>query len=69
MSQTGRNDPCPCGSGKEYKNGCLRKDEEAQQAVWQKEMREVEAPAVASIPATREITPVTPNPVVAAKSC
>ena len=22
----GRNDPCPCGSGKKYKNCCLRKD-------------------------------------------
>jgi hypothetical protein len=23
----GRNDPCPCGSGKKYKNCCLRKDQ------------------------------------------
>jgi preprotein translocase subunit SecA len=23
----GRNDPCPCGSGKKYKNCCLKKDE------------------------------------------
>ena len=23
----GRNDPCPCGSGKKYKNCCLHKDE------------------------------------------
>ncbi len=23
----GRNDPCPCGSGKKYKNCCLGKDE------------------------------------------
>ena len=23
----GRNDPCPCGSGKKYKNCCLRKNE------------------------------------------
>ncbi|MDA8335538.1 MAG: SEC-C metal-binding domain-containing protein [Peptococcaceae bacterium] len=22
--KTGRNDPCPCGSGKKYKNCCLR---------------------------------------------
>ena len=22
----GRNDPCPCGSGKKYKNCCLRKE-------------------------------------------
>ena len=24
-SKLGRNDPCPCGSGKKYKNCCLRK--------------------------------------------
>ena len=23
----GRNDPCPCGSGKKYKNCCMRKNE------------------------------------------
>src|SRR5438105_648014 len=26
--KTGRNDPCPCGSGKKYKKGCLSKDQE-----------------------------------------
>jgi hypothetical protein len=25
--KTGRNDPCPCGSGKKYKNCCLPKDQ------------------------------------------
>jgi tetratricopeptide (TPR) repeat protein len=30
MSKTGRNQPCPCGSGKKYKTCCLRKDEDAQ---------------------------------------
>ena len=30
MSKTGRNDPCPCGSGKKYKKCCLAKDEVAQ---------------------------------------
>ena len=25
MSKTGRNDPCPCGSGKKYKKCCLAK--------------------------------------------
>jgi len=29
MSNPGRNDPCPCGSGKKYKKCCLRRDEEA----------------------------------------
>jgi hypothetical protein len=27
--KTGRNDPCPCGSGKKYKKCCLQKDQEA----------------------------------------
>jgi len=26
MSKTGRNDPCPCGSGKKYKNCCMGKE-------------------------------------------
>jgi hypothetical protein len=28
MGKIGRNDPCPCGSGKKYKKCCLEKDEE-----------------------------------------
>ena len=27
----GRNDPCPCGSGKKYKNCCMRKNSQGQQ--------------------------------------
>jgi tetratricopeptide (TPR) repeat protein len=27
MTKTGRNDACPCGSGKKYKHCCLKKDE------------------------------------------
>jgi len=26
MPKVGRNDPCPCGSGKKYKNCCIRQD-------------------------------------------
>jgi tetratricopeptide (TPR) repeat protein len=29
MAKTGRNDPCPCGSGKKYKLCCLHKDDAA----------------------------------------
>jgi tetratricopeptide (TPR) repeat protein len=29
-TKTGRNDPCPCGSGKKYKQCCLRKEEEVE---------------------------------------
>ena len=28
VAKTGRNDPCPCGSGKKYKHCCLEKDNE-----------------------------------------
>jgi DNA-binding IclR family transcriptional regulator len=30
MTNTGRNDPCPCGSGKKYKRCCLAKDDTAE---------------------------------------
>jgi len=26
MKKIGRNDPCPCGSGRKYKQCCLRRD-------------------------------------------
>lgn len=29
MEKTGRNEPCPCGSGKKYKKCCLEKDQAA----------------------------------------
>lgn len=29
MTKTGRNDPCPCGSGKKYKKCCMIKDQES----------------------------------------
>jgi tetratricopeptide (TPR) repeat protein len=32
MAQVGRNQPCPCGSGKKYKRCCLAKDEAAASA-------------------------------------
>lgn len=28
VEKAGRNDPCPCGSGKKYKQCCLKKDQE-----------------------------------------
>lgn len=31
LSQAGRNDPCPCGSGKKYKKCCMPKDEKKEQ--------------------------------------
>lgn len=32
MPKPGRNDPCPCGSGKKYKHCCLEKDRAAELA-------------------------------------
>lgn len=32
MAKTGRNEPCPCGSGKKYKQCCLANDEAAERA-------------------------------------
>ena len=32
MAKTGRNDPCPCGSGQKYKRCCLPREEVAAQA-------------------------------------
>jgi hypothetical protein len=34
MSKPGRNDPCPCNSGKKYKKCCLAKDEQAALAAY-----------------------------------
>lgn len=31
-TKTGRNDPCPCGSGRKYKHCCLEKDQAAEHA-------------------------------------
>ena len=32
MAKTGRNDPCPCGSGQKYKRCCLSRDDAADAA-------------------------------------
>jgi tetratricopeptide (TPR) repeat protein len=47
MEKTGRNDPCPCGSGKKYKKCCLPKHEaqERDRAVEQQVAREERAAA------------------------
>jgi hypothetical protein len=45
----GRNDPCPCGSGKKYKQCCLAKDEAT--------AREARAKAAAEAPAEAAAEP------------
>jgi hypothetical protein len=39
MSKPGRNEPCPCGSGKKYKNCCLNKDHtrRVRDSAWRRE--------------------------------
>jgi hypothetical protein len=36
MNNIGRNDPCPCGSGKKYKNCCLKSKQtpESKEIIW-----------------------------------
>jgi hypothetical protein len=48
VTATGRNDPCPCGSGKKYKQCCLVKDEAKARTAREK--------AAAAAPATPEAT-------------
>jgi tetratricopeptide (TPR) repeat protein len=52
MTKTGRNDPCPCGSGKKYKLCCLKKDEAAEHA------------ALAAAAAAKPPRPIVPKTLV-----
>ncbi len=58
---TGRNDPCPCGSGKKYKKCCLKKDEEARRAAQAEAERAAREAAAAPLwplrPATDHLPP------------
>ena len=45
--RAGRNEPCPCGSGKKFKKCCLPKYEEARASLPQSQVREVEERAKA----------------------
>lgn len=47
MAKTGRNDPCPCGSGRKYKVCCLKKDEDAARERFQQAAAESAAQAAA----------------------
>jgi hypothetical protein len=44
VANLGRNDPCPCGSGKKYKQCCLAKDEEKARAARAKAADEAPPP-------------------------
>jgi hypothetical protein len=42
MHRVGRNEPCPCGSGKKYKKCCLAQHQEARKAVPPERLKEME---------------------------
>jgi tetratricopeptide (TPR) repeat protein len=43
MPKTGRNEPCPCGSGKKYKHCCLNQDQAAAHATLAAKRAELDA--------------------------
>jgi len=58
--KTGRNDPCPCGSGKKYKACCIQK----QQPAYSLGQRKFTAKVISKTPPTEENqTPRTPGDI------
>jgi tetratricopeptide (TPR) repeat protein len=53
MAKTGRNDPCPCGSGRKHKVCCLKKDEEAERERFKRAAAESAAQAAEAAAKTR----------------
>jgi hypothetical protein len=56
LKNTGRNDPCPCGSGKKYKKCHLSGDQEAEYKELKKRQKAAEAAAKAKKEAEEEDT-------------
>lgn len=48
MAKTGRNDPCPCGSGQKYKRCCLPRDDAAEAARAAELARETESAVISA---------------------
>jgi hypothetical protein len=55
MDKTGRNDPCPCGSGKKYKKCCLPKHEADQRQQFAEQQAERDQRAAAHRLSLREV--------------
>lgn len=55
VSRAGRNDPCPCGSGKKYKKCCLSRHEEARKHVPREQVQEMEERARANEKREKEV--------------
>jgi hypothetical protein len=45
VARPGRNEPCPCGSGRKYKQCCLEKDEAAERQALAKAAAEAPEPS------------------------
>src|SRR3954454_12027150 len=60
--KAGRNDPCPCGSGKKYKKCCLAKDQEAEakRAAVPPPPSSYLAPTVTPSSSTKRVNPAPP---------
>jgi tetratricopeptide (TPR) repeat protein len=56
MGKTGRNEPCPCGSGAKYKRCCLKKDEAAERATREAAQAVIRAEDTALLDALTEQT-------------
>jgi tetratricopeptide (TPR) repeat protein len=59
MSTIGRNDPCPCGSGKKYKKCCLEKDQQEQ-----REQRQRQRSTIAHQDETDDLFEDLPTPAI-----
>lgn len=55
VHRAGRNEPCPCGSGKKYKKCCLSQHEEARKAFPPQRLKEMEEQAKARQQLARDI--------------
>jgi hypothetical protein len=54
-SKTGRNDPCPCGSGKKYKKCCLPVHQEARNSIPKEQLQQMEEKARAKEKLEKEV--------------
>ncbi len=54
-SKTGRNDPCPCGSGKKYKKCCMPGHEEARKLMPKEQLKQMEEKAKAREKLEKEV--------------
>lgn len=61
MMRVGRNDPCPCGSGKKYKHCCLSKDEANDREAARERIKAQAAPTLAlPVPPSQPLLPAPP---------